>query len=197
MNNINVVALNIDSEVCSCSSRVTALHTPAWSGHPALWAQRAEGRRSSTTTTSPSAPSSRRISTPSRSSWLTRIRQLRSSPGSPSFWLWRLLKKWIMVQYEVWNIREAQTFRPPTNHSMCVACLCMPYIPIGFSTMYSLLPLFMTAVCTITALIPHSALIQHFCIHYVIFVCKNRLNMENCALSVQESHLRQHCITAG
>lgn len=96
----------------SVSTRVTALRTPAWSGHPALWAQRAEGRRSSTTTTSLSAPSSQRISTPSRSSWSTRntkLQQLQLSPGAPSFWLWCRLKKWNTVRYEVWNIKEAET----------------------------------------------------------------------------------------
>lgn len=67
------------TEVCLCSSRVTALRTLAWSGHPALWVQRAEGRRSSMMTTSPSAPSSQRISTLSRSSWLIRNQAVTSS----------------------------------------------------------------------------------------------------------------------
>lgn len=59
--------------VCVCVwRRVTALPIPAWWGHPALWGQRAEVRRSRTTTRQ-SALSFPRTWIQSRNSWSIRI----------------------------------------------------------------------------------------------------------------------------
>lgn len=41
--------------------------------------------------------------------WLETAATATLSPGAPSFWLWCLLKKWNVVQCEVWNISEAET----------------------------------------------------------------------------------------
>lgn len=151
----------------SVSTRVTAPHTPAWPGRPALWAQRAKGRRSSTTTTSPSAPSSQRTSTPSRSSWLTRTAAAA------------------LLSSEEATHDKVRVLRPPrgweTAGHLQSACLC---------TVYSFIPLLATAaVCESTAFISHSSTLL-YPLHSVIFVCKSRLSIGNCTVIVLKSHLR-------
>lgn len=157
------------TEACLCSTRATARRTPAGSGRPAPWAQRS-ATRSFTMTTSPSAPSSRRISTPSRSSWLTSkimvmvviTRHAREIAGSI----------WNLKHHVGLKLQFHYTFRSWTNRSARHPFMITEHFHQIWSDMYS--------EFYDCSLYDHSfdyytpALIQHFYIHSinVIFVCK-------------------------
>lgn len=111
----------------SVYTRVTALRTAAWSGPPALWAPRAEGRRSSLMTTSPSAPSSQHTWTPLRSSWST-----RNTPApAPTLSRCNIILLWCLLKERKWYRMKIETSERLILQSENTLGLCWLNIPIG------------------------------------------------------------------